>query len=205
MGSLAFPSTNTPGPLVRAHASRPRNEQSHSDASNTALTMTVSTSSRITGTRQFVCSFLHRQMLHDAPSIGCYGGVEIYAALASGCAQRSAFTLGHTPHNVTPLNVWKEVRLGRGLDPDLRSSSTSPTNRPQSHLSILSSPFFVSRWLTRSERFQRDFEGSASRIAQEKFGAVTPSSPPLKDLLLASTLDLPSLPTQRANSRRLPR
>jgi len=120
MGSLAFPSTNTPGPLVRAHASRPRNEQSHSDASNTALTMTVSTSSRITGTRQFVCSFLHRQMLHDAPSIGCYGGVEIYAALALGCAQRSAFTLGHTPHNVTPLNVWKEVRLGRGLDPDLR-------------------------------------------------------------------------------------
>ena len=203
MGSLAFPSAKTPGLLVRAHASRPRNEQGRAEASNTALTMTVSTSSESRRPDNSLCSFLHLQMLHDAPSIGCYGGVKIYAALALGCAQRSAFTLGHTPHNVTPLNVWKEVRLGRGLDPDLRGRArASPTNRPQSRLSILSSPFFVSRWLTRSERFQRDFEGSASRIAQEKFGAVTPSSPPLKDLLLASTLDLPSLPTQRANSRR---
>jgi len=45
MGSLAFPSAKTPGLLERAHASRPRNEQSRAEASNTALTMTVSTSS----------------------------------------------------------------------------------------------------------------------------------------------------------------
>jgi hypothetical protein len=43
--------------------------------------MTVSMSSESRRSDNSLCSFLHLQMLHDAPSIGCSGGVEKFFAL----------------------------------------------------------------------------------------------------------------------------
>jgi hypothetical protein len=180
MGSLAFPSANTPGPLVRAHASRPRKEQSRSEASNTAPTMTVSTSSESPGPDNSLCPFLHRQMLHDAPSIGGSGGVEIYAALASGCAQRSAFALGHTPHNVSPLYVWKEVRLRRELDPDLRGRA-----RPRRQIA----PNLAFRFLAALSAFSR--LAHSIRVISDHLASFSRSGPVVPGRLEGQGISLP--------------